>query len=306
MSSPITILIAGCGYVGQALARAAQAQGFAVMGITRSVDSAAALSNGGIPCTAADLSEVSSLALVAQQLAGRDVRIVHCAAGGKGGGPDAYRKVYLEGLQHLLMAFPAASRVLFTSSSSVYPQIDGSVVTETSAAAPERGTGLVLRETENITRNACGCVLRLAGIYGPGRSVLLRNFLDGTSTVDVRTEAPATPDGRWVNQIHRDDAAAAMLHLLTSLPGSAFHGALFNAADSCPMLQRTLYTALSERFALPMPPDALPDFGRKRGWTNKRVSNAALLAAGWSPRFPSWLDALDYYGTALAAVRDSN
>ena len=66
-----------------------------------------------------------------------------------------------------------------------------------------------------------------------------------------------------------------------------------NAADSTPMLQRTLYTALAHRFSRPLPPEAAPDATRKRGWTHKRVSAARLRDAGWAPQYPSWFDALD-------------
>ena len=42
-----------------------------------------------------------------------------------------------------------------------------------------------------------------------------------------------------------------------------------------------------------LPPERPPDTARKRGWTNKRVSNTKLHAAGWREKFPSWFDALD-------------
>ena len=295
------LLIAGCGYVGESLARRAMTAGWEALGITRSATSAESLRAGGVECIAADLTDRQDLSDIARKIEGREFSVVHCAAGGKGGGIDTYRQVYFTGMQLILETFPQARRVLFTSSSSVYAQIDGSVVTEDSLAEPGRGTGQILRETEDLARAAGGCVLRLAGLYGPGRSVLLRNFLEGKSTVAVRTETPATPDGRWVNQIHRDDAAGAMLHLLATVPDAKYRGALYNAADSTPLLQRTLYQALSARLDLPMPPDAPPDTGRKRGWTHKQVSNSLLRSAGWEPRFPSWLDALDHHGLSLAA-----
>jgi nucleoside-diphosphate-sugar epimerase len=280
------ILIAGCGYLGQELARQAQAAGHRVLGLTRSANSAQALSNGGIPARAADLSApLDDLAAEFPDI----TAVVHCAAGGKGSGPDTYRAVYLEGMRNLRRAFPSA-RPVFTSSTSVYAQIDGSTVTEESPAHPERETGKLLRQSENETFAAGGTVLRLAGIYGPGRSVLLRQFLLGESTIDVRTEAPTTPDGRWVNQIHRTDAASA---LLMAASGALAPG-IYNCADSAPMLQRTIYLELARRFTRPLPPEAAPDANRKRGWTHKRVDNSKLRAAGWQARFPSWFDALDH------------
>ena len=125
-------------------------------------------------------------------------------------------------------ALPGAGRRLFTSSTSVYAGSDGAEVTEASPADPERETGRILRQTEDETLAAGGAVVRLAGIYGPGRSVLLQHYLTGQSVIDVRSEPPATPDGRWVNQIHREDAAAAMLHLLGHPDDAVFRGQVYN------------------------------------------------------------------------------
>ncbi len=296
MSAPALILIAGCGYIGTELATQANAAGHHVLGITRTP-----APHLPFPCVTADLTDPASLAALASLIGGRDLRIVHCASGGKGGGLDTYRAVYLDGLRHLLTAFPQARRVLFTSSTSVYAQIDGSLVDEDSPAAPDRGTGRILRETEATALAARGCAVRLAGIYGPGRSVLLRHYLDGTAAIDVRTAPPATPDGRWINHIHRTDAASALLHLLTVVPDAAFHGAIYNAADSTPHLQRHLYAQLTALTGHPLPPDTAPDTTRKRGWTHKQVSNARLRATSWQPRYPSWFHAFAADGLTLAA-----
>ena len=131
--------------------------------------------------------------------------------------------------------------------------------------------------------------MRLAGLYGPGRSVLLKNFLRAEAQIDVRTDPPVTPDGRWINQIHRDDAAAALVWALQ--PNRT---GIYNVADQTPMTQRTVYAELTRRFHRPFPPEGPPALDRKRGWTHKRVSSSKLTAAGWSPRFPSWFDALDH------------
>jgi nucleoside-diphosphate-sugar epimerase len=300
MSSDPPILIAGCGYLGQALAHQALARGIKAAGICRSEASALSLEEAGIPALVADLTDPASLAAAAEKWP-RDTAVVHCAASGRGGAGDAYRAVYLEGMRNLRTAFPDALRLLFTSSTSVYPQTDGSIVTEDSPANPERETGRVLRQTEDETLAAGGTVVRLAGLYGPERSVLLRKFLEGEAVIAVRAEAPATPDGRWVNQVHRDDAASAILFLLTS-GGTDGAGKVYNVSDSTPMLQRTIYGELSRRFDRSPPPEAPPDAGRKRGWTHKRVDAARLRTLGWQPRFPSWFDALDNDSELIPSV----
>ena len=279
----VTILIAGCGYLGKAAAVRLGRDGHRVVGLTRSPESARALAAEGIEARAGDIADPAFVESLPEAEA-----VVHSAASGRGGGAVQYRQVYVEGVRNFLAVRPGV-RFVFTSSSSVYAQIDGSWVTEESPAVPDRETGRLLREAEELALGAGGTVLRLAGIYGPGRSVLLKNFLLGEAQIDVRTEPPATPDGRWINQIHRDDAAAAVAWAVVA--GAA---GVFNVADHKPMTQRTVYAELARRFHLPLPPAGPPALDRKRGWTHKRVSSRKLAAAGWGPRFPCWFDALDH------------
>lgn len=309
---PELTLIAGCGYLGTVLARELLAADRPVLGLTRQENSAAALRSEGIPAAACDLTDASSLGAAVSGFftPGTVLRVVHSAASGRGGGVAQYRAIYLEGCRNLRAAFPGASRFFFTSSTSVYPHIGGEIVTEISNADPDRETGRILRETENETLAAGGFVGRLAGIYGPGRSVLLKNFLAGESVIDVRTEPPATPDGRWINQIHVRDAARAIIHLL-DLPDADSSAAantkynapkLWNIADSTPLLQRPLFEELSEKFHRPLPPEALPDLARKRGWTHKQVSNNLLRETGWEPLYPAWFHALDHDPEFLPSI----
>lgn len=207
--------------------------------------------------------------------------VVHCAASGRGG-EDAYRQVYLEGCKNLVARFPEA-KLVFTSSSSVYGQADGELVTEESEAEPDRETGRILREAENVVLQAGGIVARLSGIYGPGRSVLLKKFLGGGAVIEE--------DGRrFINQIHRDDAARAIFHLVTmgNFPG----GEIFNVADSVTLSQLEVYQGLARIFGKDIPPRGPRDLNRKRGWTHKQVSNAKLLGTGWEPIYPCFLDAV--------------
>lgn len=203
--------------------------------------------------------------------------LVHCASS-RGGGPDAYRRVYRDGLRNLLSAF-RPRRVLFVGSTSVYAQKNGTWVNESSPTEPNRETGAILRETEEIALGAGGFVLRLSGLYGPGRSVLLRRFLNGQARIE---------DSRWLNLIHREDAARAVLHLLTcgALPG------IYNGSDDTPATQREIFGWMAKELDRPLPRAGAPDPHRKRGWTNKRVSNRKLRATGWTPQFPGFRDAL--------------
>ena len=276
-----SFLIIGCGYIGERLADLLHAAGHRVTGVTASEASAVSLSAlKPYPVLQADVSDEASLRALATSCGeGPDV-IIHCASSSRGGA-EMYRRVYLEGCALLAAVFPNA-RLLFTSSTSVYPQTDGSIVTEESDATPDRETSRLLRQTEDFVLARQGCVARLAGIYGPGRWFLLKNFLEGSATIEGNHG-----QGRCLNQIHREDAASALFHLAT-------HGnvGVFNVSDSAPLTQRACFEKLCVCFPRQLPPETEPNTGRKRAWTHKAVSNAKLLATGWKPLYPSCLDAL--------------
>ena len=267
---PMHLLLIGHGYLGQAITRHFRATGWDVTAVSLS---------GGDDTIACDVAEAQAVAHLGA--ASAPDFIIHCAASGRGGA-DAYQRVYVEGCRNLLETFPGVP-LLFTSSSSVYAQTDGSVVSEDSPTLPERDTGLKLLEAERLVRGGRGIVVRLSGIYGPGRSVILRKFLTGEAVIE--------DDGRrFLNQIHRDDAVCAIHHLGTG--ASAYRGETFNLSDATPLTQRDCYQQLSELFQRPLPPTAPRDLTRKRGWSHKQVSSAKLQATGWQPRFPSFLDAV--------------
>ena len=271
------ILIAGCGYIGQAAADLFHAAGWMVEGWTRSAESAASLSAKPYPVREVDVSKPAQLA----ECAGTFDAVVHCASS-SGGDAEMYRKVYLDGVRNLLETFPG-SKLLFTSSTSVYAQRDGSWVTEESETKPMRETSRILLETERLVLASGGIVARLAGIYGPGRSALLSKFLAGTAMIDPEND-------RFVNQVHRDDIAAALFLLLSR---EAEIAQIYNVVDDQPILQSECYRWLAQRLNRPLPPIGRSMQERKRGDSNKRVSNAKLRALSWTARYPTFAEAME-------------
>jgi nucleoside-diphosphate-sugar epimerase len=271
------ILIAGCGYVGQATADLFHAAGWTVEGWTRSAESAAKLSAKPYPVYAINVADRAQV----YARAGMVDAVIHCASSG-GGGLDAYRQVYLNGARSLLDRF-AGSKVIFTSSTSVYAQRDGSWVTEKSETKPARETGRILLETEQLVLAQGGVVARLAGIYGPGRSALLSKFLAGSAIIDPEND-------RFINQVHRDDIATA-LFLLLDRPSPARE--IYNVVDDQPILQSECYRWLAAKLNRPIPPMGRSTAAPKRGASNKRVSNARLRHLGWIPRYPTFAEAME-------------
>ncbi|MEM9478844.1 MAG: NAD-dependent epimerase/dehydratase family protein [Verrucomicrobiota bacterium] len=290
-------LVAGCGFVGEIVCQILHERGDEVIGVVRSADSARKLAGqNGFAVEAADLSDSKSIEALAGRVGAMDA-VVHCASSGRGGDRKAkYQAVYVDGCRNLLEAFPEV-RLIFVSSSSVYGQKDGSEVTEESATEPDTATSRILLEAEKIAIEAGGAVARLAGIYGPGRSFLLKRFLEGASAIDGEQEGAK---GRWVNQIHREDAASGIVAMLDKSCSG-----VFNVADSRPMQQREIFDEFCQRFEKPLPPVKAPDFERPRGWSDKRVSNAKLRSIGWQPRYASYFDALDGDPELLPSILES-
>lgn len=266
-----SILIAGCGYVGQATADLFYSAGWTVEGWTRSEPQTAR----PYRIRSVDLSDTS----VVRAQAGDFDAVIHCAST-RGGDVDGYRRVYLDGARNLVDAFPK-STILFTSSTSVYAQTNGELVPEESETNPTRATSLVLLEAEQMVLGHNGIVARLAGIYGPGRTALLDKFLAGEASVGT---------DYFVNQVHRDDIASA-LFLLLNRPANS--GEIYNVADGHPLLVSECHRWLAQKLNRPLPTSRGTSAARKRGNSDKRVDNAKLCGLGWALRYPTFAEGME-------------
>jgi len=193
----------------------------------------------------------------------------------------AYRATFVDGLRHLLDALghDRLQRVLLVSSSAVYGEHGGDWVDEDTPPAPPGFNGAVLLEAERwlAAQSPVSIVLRLAGLYGPGRMQWLERLRAG------QVAAPRTLP-HWANRIHVEDAAAAVAHLLQlgdPLP-------LYLGVDNTPLPLDVLYDHLAGLIGAP-PADDGP---APVGVGSKRLSNARLRASGFMPRWP---DARDGY-----------
>jgi nucleoside-diphosphate-sugar epimerase len=269
-------LLVGCGYVGLPLALLLQGRGQEVSAWVHTAASAEALAPHGfhrVITGGVDDNEVWTSLGQSYDL------VIHCASSGRGG-EAAYEQVFLKGAEMMNAHQPQARR-LFVSSTSVYRQNDGEVVTEDSEAEPDTATGRILRVAEKVALEAGATVVRSSGIYGPNRGVLFDKLKRGEAVIEG--------DGlRWMNQIHQRDLVAALAHLIEA----GQPGEIYNATDDTPTTYHDYYAWCSEFLGVAMPPYGPVNTLRKRGITNKRVSNAKLRTTGWEPQYPSFREGI--------------
>jgi nucleoside-diphosphate-sugar epimerase len=274
------ILIAGCGDLGWRTAQRllARPEVARVYGLRRHPPSpTAALTDAKWHWLSADFGDPQSLLALPA-----DITHVMFTPTPSERSQAAYERIFLLGQQHLHAALHSRhrqasatplARWLFVSSSAVYGDHQGDWIDENTPTAPQGFNGQVLCAAEAWLRahQPNACILRLAGLYGPGRIELLRRLRAGQARAPV--EVP-----HIANRIHIDDAASACEILLMH----ACPDALYLGVDDHPQPLHTLYTALAALLGAPAPlPGPAP-----AGVGSKRMRNARLHAAGWSPRYP--------------------
>jgi nucleoside-diphosphate-sugar epimerase len=276
-------LIVGCGYLGLPLGAELVRLGHEVSGLRRQASAENELKAAGIRPLVGDVTRPETLARLPQAFDW----VVNCVASG-GGTAEDYRRIYLQGTRHLMEWLSATppQKFVYTGSTSVYGQTDGSPVKETSPTEPLVETAKVLLETEKLLLMAAGerkfpaVILRVAGIYGPDRGHAFKQFL--------KNEARIEGDGsRFLNMIHRDDLVGCLIAVLKS--GRA--GEIYNTVDDEPVTQVNFFQWLAEELGKEPPPmvPENPEDDRKRGVTNKRVSNRKLkMELGCQFKYPNF------------------
>jgi len=273
------VLISGCGYVGSALGLLLAAEGHTVFGLRRNTKALPP----AIKHISADLSKPLPPDALPPNL---DVAIYSVSPGNST--DEAYRLAYTQGPRNLLAALESqrdALRFIFVSSSGVYAQKNGEWVDEDSPTNPETNSGKRLLEGERLALGGPipATVLRLGGIYGPGRTGTIERAL---------RKAPEKDPPRYTNRIHRDDCAGVLRHLIL-LPNP---DPIYLGVDHEPATLHTIAEWLATRpgvspsqtstSARSTPQIRLRDASRSR--TNKRCSNARLIHSGYRFLYPTF------------------
>lgn len=285
------ILIAGCGYVGSELARQLLAAGHTVFGLRRNT----AQLPPGVEPIPADLVVPGSLAVVPKAL-----DYVFYTASASGYSESAYRAAYVSGLRNLLGALyrqTELKRIIYTSSTGVYAQDDGSWLDESSPTPSDRFSARALLEGELAVRDARipGTVARFSGIYGPGRTRLIDSVAEGSARLEPG------PD-RYLNHIHRDDCAGVLVHLMNLKKPED----LYLATDNEPRTRNDLLCWIAQQLGKPEPPMAEPVEGEARPSErggNRRYRNTRLKDSGYAFKYPTYREG---YGALITERKNAN
>ncbi|MBM4256089.1 MAG: SDR family oxidoreductase [Deltaproteobacteria bacterium] len=269
------VLIAGCGDVGTELGIRLAGDGHTVWGLRRNCDKLPA----GISPFPADLTQPDTLCSLPSA-----VDVVFYTAAPSSSSAENYRATYVDGVRHLLSALVTQGhelqRFIFASSTGVYAQQSGEWVDESSPTEPVHFSGRELLSAEQIVLRSGfpAIVVRLGGIYGPGRTRLIDSVRHGTA------ECTAGPPV-YTNRIHRDDCAGVLQHVMQlTQPNS-----VYVAVDNEPAEQSTVLRWLALQLGLPPPRTVPAGNADARGHrSNKRCRNTKLVEAGYVFRYPTF------------------
>ncbi len=278
------VLIAGCGYVGQALASRLQSSAIATYRLRRTPPPHPPTETW----IAGDLT-----ALTPEDLPPGIDTLVYLASPGARS-EEAYRRVYVQGLQQTLQSLASRSpsslrRAILVTSTAVHGQQEGQWVHETTPPSPPdpyaeqllQGEHLLHKHRSIIPTLEHTTAVRFGGIYGPGRTRLIRR---------TAVEHTAATPCRWTNRIHRDDCARALLHILhLEQPAETYIG-----VDREPAPLHKVQTWIASQLP-PMEHTAAVNTAPQRGRrtqgtprTNKRCSSQRLQDTGFQFQYPTY------------------
>ncbi|PBC22137.1 MULTISPECIES: SDR family oxidoreductase [unclassified Mesorhizobium] len=276
------IFIFGAGYSGKAFARANR-DAAAILGTTRSNEKFAALRQAGIAPLLFDGALTGEIGEALQ----KTTHLVISVAPEEAGDP------VLNAAREAIAGMPALEWIGYLSTVGVYGDHGGAWVDETAACRPVSKRSVMRVEAEQAWLKLGGeigkpvAILRLSGIYGPGRNALV-NLENGTARRLVK------PD-QVFNRIHCDDIAAALWQLIEDNKGG-----IFNVTDDEPAPPQDVVAYAASLMGVEPPPEIpfdtaqLSPMARSFYGENKRVANAAIKATGYRFRFPDYRAAFDH------------
>lgn len=265
------ILIVGCGYLGSKTAERLLNRGHEVWALRRDENALKELSAKGVRPFRADILKPAPL----KELPSFHAAVL-CQAPDK---KENYEQVYFEGTRNIIEALwkQELKKLILISSTSVYSVKDGSWVDEKDD--PKRGGAMdadaewLLKTEELVLSEKQGVILRLGGIYGPGR-----NRIEALKAGKLKSSFSEA----FVNRIHVDDAAAGIELLLEK--GKT--GEIYLGVDDQPSTQKEFYEWICDKLSLPKESGETPkEIVRS---SNKRCSNKKIKELGLKLKYPTF------------------
>ncbi|WP_407313684.1 SDR family oxidoreductase [Pseudomonas sp. nanlin1] len=269
-----SVLIVGCGDIGSRVARLLIACQYRVYGVRRTLSDLPE----GVLGVAADVSTAALPTTWPQEPLDY---VVYCVAASQHD-EAGYRAAYVEGVRNTLAWLQASGqhpkRLFFVSSSGVYGQQSGEWVDEQSPTEPSSYTGQLMLEAERLAQGSeiPATVVRLTGIYGPGRERMIEQVKKGCQA--------AAGGSVYGNRIHADDAAGLLAFLIQADATGAALEPCYIGVDDCPATLAELIDWLRGYLQI----SHTSDQAAMRRTGSKRCSNARARALGWAPQYPSF------------------
>ena len=243
------IVIAGCGYIGSRVARLWREQGAEITCLVRTPEKCAVLTGDGFTVSAISLDDPAAIRL--QDMAGS---ILYYLVPPPGGGiTDTRAGNFID----ILKNGTAPAKIIYMSATSVYSETRGGTVTEESPAEPQSAMGKRRLDAEQAfleygaTAGVPVIILRVSGIYGPGRLPLMQ-ISQGQPLLREEESGPG-------NRIHADDLAAVCLAAADRGKG----GDIFNVSDGHPSSMTSYFDACADLLGYPRQPQVTMEEARR-------------------------------------------
>lgn len=276
-------MIVGCGWLGTAIGRGLVARGDRAVGVRRTTTAAGDLEAAGIEPLIADVTAADFPRAISD-----DIGAVVVCVSPRERSPRAYRETYVEVNRAVLDAVRALpiEAYVYTGSTGVFGQSEGGVMDEQTVPAPADDAALALVEAEEVVVGAARQarvptrVVRLSGLYGPGRLGVIERVRSGRLALGGGDDA-------WMNWCHLDDAARVVLAAVDrGHPGGVYHG-----SDAHPARRREVVTWIASRLGIDAPDGGPAPPGGRR--SNRRISSARTRAElALDLLYPSFRDGL--------------
>lgn len=274
------ILVVGAGDIGGQLAIKLVKSGHQVWGLRRSNKPI----GEGVITVVGDVSDAETLLGIPSNI---DILLYSVAS--PEFSEEGYHRYYFSGIQHVLNALKAQGHkpkhAFFTSSTSVYHQMDASWVDESSPTEPTSFAGKELLMAEKALADGYipATSVRFPGIYGPGRNRMIEQARQGG-------HCDPTPEV-WTNRIHRDDCVGVLQFLIEKVLAGEVIEDIYLACDSQPATLFDILEWMKDRIGDVEPDYELPEATRR---ANRRCSNKRLIEAGYRFKFNHYQEGYEF------------